>query len=171
MKTILKLTLVAAAMLLVCGTNEASAQKFGYIDIQELVFSMPEIESVRTNYEAVQKDLSEQHEAMVVEFNRKRDEYQRTQATLTDSMKRLREEELETTIQTITKFEQEIPTSLQEQQNKLLEPLFVKAQEAVDTVAAANGITAVFTAGALIYIDKATMIDVLPLAKTHLGIQ
>lgn len=171
MKTILKLTLAAAAMLLVGGTNNASAQKFGYIDVQELVFSMPEMETVRADFEAFQKDLEGQHESMVVEFNRKRDEFERTQATLTDGMRRLKEEELQTTIQNIQNFEQSIQGLVQEQQGKLFEPLFTKAQAAIDSVAASNGFTAVFAAGALVYIDKATMVDVLPLAKTHLGIQ
>ncbi len=171
MKTIFKLTLAAAVLLLFGGTNNASAQKFGYINIEELVFSMPEVETVRTNFEAIQKDFEGQYEAMVVEFNRKRDEFDRTQATLTDSLRKLKEEELQNTIQNIQKFEQEIPNSLQTEQNNLLKPLFEKAQEAIDSVAKANGLTAVFTAGALIYTDTATMVDVLPLAKTHLGIK
>lgn len=171
MKTILKLTLAAAALLLAGGMNNASAQKFGYINIEELVYSMPEMETVRTNFEAVQKDFEGQYESMVVEFNRQRDEFERTQATMTDSMRKLKQEALQTLIQNIQKFEQETPAALQEEQAKLLEPLFTKAQAAVDSVAASNGFTAVFAAAALIYVDKATMVDVLPLAKTHLGIQ
>jgi outer membrane protein len=170
MKTILKLTLAAAAMLLIGGTNNASAQKFGYIDVQELVFLMPEMETVRTNFDAVQVDLQGQHETMVVEFNKKQDEYQRTVSTMTDGTRKIKEDELQSLAQRIQTFEQSIQEDLAAQQNKLLEPLFTKAQEAIDSVAAANGFTAVFAAAALIYSDKATMVDIMPLVKTHLGI-
>lgn len=171
MKTILKLTLAAAALLMVSGMNNASAQKFGYIDVQELVFSMPDMEKVRADFEAFQKELEAQYDTMVVEFNKKREEYERTMSTMTEGTRKIKEEELQSIMQRIQAFEQSIQTDLQQTQNKLLEPLFAKAQAAVEAVAKAQGLAGVFAAAALVYTDKATMVDVLPLAKSHLGIQ
>ena len=172
MKTLLKLTLAAAALLIVSGTNQASAQKFGYVDIQELVFSMPEMADVQANYNALQEDLLAQRQAMLDEFNKKRDDYDRNAATLTDGVRQMREKDLTDLAQKLTTFEQEtIPGDLQKKQEELLSPLFNKATEAVNTVAKQNGLTAVFAAGAMVYIDEATMVNVLPLAKKHLGIQ
>lgn len=171
MKTVLKLALSMAALLLVSGMNPAAAQKFGYINIQELVFSMPEMTEVQTNFEALQKDLEAQYETMVVEYRKKADEFQRTSSTMTDGVRQMREQELTDMLQRIQAFEQTVQVDLEKKQNELLEPLFSKANDAVKTVAKANGLTAVLASGALAYVDEATMVDVLPLAKSHLGIQ
>lgn len=171
MKTVLKLALSMAALLLIGGMNPASAQKFGYIDIQELVYSMPDMESVRTNLEALQADLEGQYETMVVEFNKKNDDYKRNSSTMTEGVRQMREQELADMVQRIQNFEQTVQQDLQRKQQELFEPLFVKANDAVDTVAKSNGLTAVFAAGAMLYVDEATMVNVLPLAKKHLGIE
>ena len=92
MKTILKLTLVAT--LLVAGSS-AYAQKFGYIKMDDLISLMPENDSAMVKLQALQKELSEQLEAVQVEFNTKALDYQKNAATLSDAVKALRQKELD----------------------------------------------------------------------------
>ena len=64
MKTSQKLilALVAVAAFLFVGTGAANAQqKFGYINSQELLASMPEIDSVESKVQALGKDLESQY--------------------------------------------------------------------------------------------------------------
>lgn len=92
MKTILKLTLVAT--LLVAGSS-AYAQKFGYIKMDDLISLMPENDSAMVKLQALQKELSEQLEAVQVEFNTKALDYQKNAATLSDAVKEMRQKELD----------------------------------------------------------------------------
>ncbi|MCL2560790.1 MAG: OmpH family outer membrane protein [Rikenellaceae bacterium] len=170
-KTIVKLTLAVAALLFIGGVGTtASAQKFGYIDMQELVFSMPEVAEVEAKLMALARELETQGMTMMEEFERKRDEFNRTAETMSESVRRFREEELSNLIQRIENFQQTAQGDIQRQQSVLFEPLIEKAQVAVRNVAVEQGLTAVFAATALVYSDPATMVDVLPLARRRLGI-
>lgn len=171
MKTIFKLSLIAAVMLAISATGTVSAQKFGYVNIEELISVMPEMGDVRTKLTALQSDLEAQMKVMEDEFTKKRDEYERTLSTMTDSVKRLKEDELNSLIQRIQNFQQTAQSDMEKQYQELVEPLFEKAQVAINNVAVEQGLAGVFAAAALIYTDKNAMVDVLPLAKKRLGIQ
>lgn len=171
MKTIFKLALIAVAMLAISGTTNASAQKFGYVNIEELISVMPEMGEVRTKLEALQKDLEGQMTMLRDELSKKNDEYERTMSTMTESVKRLKEEELQRIYQQMQNFQQSAQSDLEQQYQALMEPIIEKAQVAVNNVASEQGLAGVFTAAALIYTDKNVMVDVLPLAKKRLGIE
>lgn len=171
MKTILKMTLIAAALLAVSATGTLSAQKFGYVNIEELISVMPEMNDVRTKLNALQTDLEAQMNLLRDELTKKSDEFERTMATMTDSVKKLKEEELQRIYQQMQTFQQSAQSDLEKQYQELMEPLFEKAQVAINNVAVEQGLAGVFAAGALIYTDKNVMVDVLPLAKKRLGIE
>lgn len=172
MKNILKLALAAAALLMVTGASSVSAQKFGYIDSGELIQSMPEITEIQANLEKLQNDLGEQYDAMVVEYNKKLEDFRKNNAAWTDSVRQLKEQELQEQMQRLQRFEESAGQDMQDQQRKLMQPVIEKAREAVQSVAKAQGLTAVFdlSMGAMIYYDEATMTNMLPLVKKHLGI-
>ena len=90
MKTLFKLTL-ALAVVAVCGST-ASAQKFGYINMAELVTLMPESDSASVKLQALQKELGDQLDAVQVEFNTKYQEYQKNQATYSEAVNQLKTE-------------------------------------------------------------------------------
>ena len=92
MKTLFKLTL-ALAVVAVCGST-ASAQKFGYINMAELVTLMPESDSASVKLQALQKELGDQLDAVQVEFNTKYQEYQKNQATSSEAVNQLKTKEL-----------------------------------------------------------------------------
>lgn len=171
MKTILKLTLAAVALLLVSGTNAASAQKFGHVDVQTLVFSMPEMEDVRTNLAALQTELESQLRVMEEEFNKKREDYEAGSEKMTPGVRKVKEDELNSIVQRITNFQQNAESDMQKKQQELIEPLVEKVQVAINNIASEQGLTAVFASAALVYTDKATMVDLMPLAKKRLGIE
>ena len=68
MKKVLKVVLSVA---LVMGATSIHAQKFGRINSQEIIMSMPETEEMRTNLEAFGKELEENIETINVDFNNK----------------------------------------------------------------------------------------------------
>ena len=64
-----KITL-ALVIAIVCSTLSVSAQKFGYINSQELLASMPEAKKADSALQQFAKSYQEQIESMVKEFQK-----------------------------------------------------------------------------------------------------
>ncbi len=170
MKKVFKIFMVVALTL--CST-QLFAQTQGRINMQELLVAMPEFSEMQVKLEAFRKDLSDNLETMQVEFNTKLDDYQKTATTLTDSMRGLKEKELQDLQSRMQQFEQSAMQELQAKQNELLQPVITKAQEAVKAVAKEAGYSVVYDLSTqlLAYYDEATVVDILPAVKTNLGIE
>lgn len=103
MKNFLKLTL---AVVLMMSASAASAQKFGRVDLAAIVPNMPEFKEAQTNLEAYGKDLQDQLEQILVEYNTLYAEYEKNAATLSDSVRQLKEREIMEIQQRYTDFQQ-----------------------------------------------------------------
>lgn len=171
MKRVVKLTLMAAFMM-IAGTSSSFAQKFGYLNSQELILMMPERDSVEIKLNALAKELGEQLELIQVEYNNKYAEYQKSASTLSEAVKNLKEQELASLGERFNQMQQSAQQEMALEQDKLTAPIVEKAQKAIEKVSKANGLTAVFdtSMGALAYFNESAMTDLLPLVKKELGI-
>ena len=135
MKKILKIVLTVA---FVAGSTSVFAQKLGRINMQELVFAMPETAEMQKNLEAYQKELQDQLETIGVEFNNKLNEYTKQvsdkNSTMSDSVRQLKEKELNDLKTRYDEFVQVSQQDMQKKQGELLDPIIVKAQDAVKEV-------------------------------------
>ena len=176
MKTTQKLilALVAVAAFLFVGTGAANAQqKFGFINSQELIASMPDTDSVQSKVSTLAKDLESQFNTMRTEFATKAEEYQKNSTTLSETVRKQKEKELNDLQLRIQEFNQSANQELQTKQQELMAPIFEKMQTAITNVAKEQNLTAVFdvAAGALLYQNESQMVNLLPLVKQSLGIQ
>lgn len=169
MKTAIKLTLT---LIFAVGATSLFAQKFGRINTQEVLAAMPEMKELQTNIEAYSKDLQDNMEAIVVEYNNKLQEFNKSFSTMSEAVRQLKEKELNELIQRRNEFEQAAQQDLQNKYNELLAPVIEKAKSAIDKVAGAGGYLAVFdvSTGSLAYFDEATLTDIAPAVKKSLGI-
>ena len=174
MKKILKLTLTV--MLVLCA-EAVFAQKFGRVDLAAVVTNMPEFAEAQTNLEAYGKDLQDQLEQIMVEFNTLYADYQKSAASLSDSVRQLKERELSELQQRYQDFQQLAQQDMQKKEAEIMNPIYEKANEAVKKVSAAGGYVAVFsTAGdqassaGLAYFDPTALVDITPAVKKELGI-
>ena len=175
MKKFLKLTLAVALMM--CATV-ASAQKFGRVDLAAIVPNMPEFKEAQTNLEAYGLDLQNQLEQIQVEFNQKYAEYEKNRATYTDTIRQMKESELQQLQQRFQEFQQIAQQDIQQKEAELMEPIYNKANEAVKAVAEAGGYMAIFstagdmaTSAGLAYFDPAALTDITAEVKKGLGIE
>lgn len=175
MKKILKLTLAVALMM--CATV-ASAQKFGRVDLAAIVPNMPEFKEAQTNLEAYGLDLQNQLEQIQVEFNQKYAEYEKNRATYTDTIRQMKESELQQLQQRFQEFQQIAQQDIQQKEAELMEPIYNKANEAVKAVAEAGGYMVIFstagdmaTSAGLAYFDPAALTDITAEVKKGLGIE
>ena len=89
----MKLSLAVVALL--AATTAGNAQpKFGYVNSQEIILSMPEIQDVQLSLEKLQKEVEEQLEIIMVEYNNKLVDYQKNQANYSDAIRQSKEQEL-----------------------------------------------------------------------------
>ncbi len=170
MKNILKLVFVVA-LVVVC-THKVSAQtpKFAYINMQELITSMPEHDSAMVKMQKFTKDLEKGLEEMSVERNKKYEDWANNNKNWTDLVRKSKEQELQSMNERIQMFQENAQQSMEEQNAKLLQPILDKANKAVEAVAKEQGITYVLSSQALVFksIDSK---DLLPAVKQNLGIK
>lgn len=169
MKNFTKLTLVAA---LVLCSSTLFAQKFGYINTQELIGTMPERDSIQIKLEVFSKELGTQLESIQVEFNNKLQSYQKESAGYSETVRQLKEKELEELQGRYREFQETAQQDLQKMQAQLMTPVVARAENAIKKVSKANAFTIVFdeAVGAMAYFDEAVLVNVLPLVKKELGI-
>lgn len=169
MKTIFR-SLVLVAILSI--SFSASAQKFGYLNTQELIASVPSVKEANANIETYRKQLQGKYENMIKSLQTKYQALEAKQKSGEISPVQLEAEAqtLKTEEQKIAEFEQSSQQKIAQKGETLLKPLRDKIQKAIDEVAAENGYDYIFDAsmGVILYADKVT--DVSALVKTKLGL-
>ena len=172
----MKKILAIAAMALL--TLAASAQKLGRVNFTELRVNFtelyqlaPEADAAREQINAMQNEAQETFSSMVEEYQTKANQYQQKSATWTAAIKDAKEKELVDIQNRIQEFQQTISQELQQKQAELMNPIMEKAQKAVQDLAKAQGIIAVFDTGSALYFDEAAVVDLTPAARKSLGIK
>lgn len=168
MKSLMRLTLLIA---LVFTANSIFAQtlKFGHVDSQELLKSMPERAAAEATLQQEAKKLQDMLEESRVEYNKKLEKYVQSKDSLPALVLQTKEAELQELQQRIQTFQGNAQKSLQEKESQLLQPIVEKAQKAIKEVGKENGLVYVFDVNSLLYVSEQS-VDVTPLVKTKLGI-
>ena len=148
----MKKIIVIAAMALL--TLTASAQKLGRVNFTELYQLAPEADAAREQINAMQNEAQETFSSMV-----------------TAAIKDAKEKELMDIQNRVQEFQQTISQELQQKQAELMNPIMEKAQKAVQDLAKAQGIVAVFDESSALYFDQSAVVDLTPAARKAMGIK
>lgn len=174
MKKFFRLTLV---VVLVMGASSAFGQRFGRVDLAAIITAMPEYQEAQTNLQAYATDLQDQLEQIQVEFNTKYMDYETNVANYTDAVRQLKETELQQLQQRYQEFQQIAQQDMQRKEMEVMEPIYTKADEAVQSIAQAGGYLVIFsTTGGqaasanLAYFDPEALTDVTPEVMALLNI-
>ena len=164
-----RIILIAAVALM---SLSASAQdfKWGYVDFNELVMLMPEMDSARATMEENQKTNEEILVAMYEEYQNKYQQYQQKSATWTPAIRESKEKEIMEIQSRLEQTQQSLQQEMQQLQQSLQAPIYEKAQTTVNDLAKANGVAFVFEKSSLIYLDPAQGIDLTVDARKALNI-
>ena len=169
----MKIILKSLMMVAVLGfTFSASAQKFGYINTQELISQVPSVKEANSNIETYRKQLQGKYENMIKSLQGKYATLEQKQQGGDISPKQLETEalQLKEEEKKIAEFEQSSQQKIVQKSETLLKPLRDQIQKAIDEVASENGFDFIFDAslGVILYADKTT--NVSDLVKTKLGL-
>ncbi len=166
----MKKIFVIAAVALISFAASAQNLKFGYVNYTELIQLMPEMDSVRVQIEAQEKETYETLGAMYEEYQSKAQQFQQKQATWTPAIRDSKMKELQEIEARFQENQQIFQQELQQMQQMLQAPVMEKAQATVTEIAKAKGLAFVFEQTQMLYIDPAQGMDLTPEARKALNI-
>ncbi|HEY5469700.1 MAG TPA: OmpH family outer membrane protein [Bacteroidales bacterium] len=156
------------------GQNSmAQSYKFGHVNSDELIQALPDFDSANVKLEKFRKELINYLELMSVELNNKNDAYNKESKTLTDLVKKTKEQELVDLNRKIQEFQTNAQQQLTDKQVEFFQPVYAKVDKAVKDVGKENGFLYIFdiAKGALLYFDETKSTNVMPLCRAKLGLK
>ena len=117
------------------ATGMAKAQKFGYVDFQDLMTQMPDYKKANSEMESFGKQLQDELKKMSAELEKKYDEYQKQEAKMAEAIKDLKQKELRDMQARIQEFQESAQENVRKKEQELLKPIVDKAKGAIAQVA------------------------------------
>lgn len=171
MRNLMKLS---ALLLLVVTAVTVKAQtlKFGHIDMQALIQVMPERATAETAYNNFQSELEDVLGDMQKELQAKMTEFESLGETASEIKRNAKITEIQDLQQRIQNYQITAQQQLNQKQSEVLQPVFDKAEKAIEDVAKEQGLLYVFDMSTKVVLYKSNQsVDILPLVKAKLGIQ
>lgn len=164
----MKKLLLALAIVLPLSVM-AQDVKVGYINAQAVMMLMPEISDVEKEMATFNEQNKKYLEEMQAEVQKKYEAYQNDQATLSDAMKKVREEEIYSMQERLQTTYQTLQQEAQTKQANLLKPIQDKLKNAIESVGQKNNFLFILDELEFLY-KSPKAVDVTPLVKKELGI-
>lgn len=169
-----KTVILALALIGMAISGELVAQeKYGHLNLGNLVAQMPETEAANEQIKKMQADLLAERDTMLAKFRDELNKFSR--AARAGNLSPVKQAEQEKALQEqnaeIEAFQQGIGQKLEAKRLELMEPILNKVEEAVQKVAKAKGYVMIFDTSifnALLFVDEGN--DVMELVKEALGI-
>ena len=165
----MKRTFLLLIAILLVGTTSVKAQKYGHLNGQEIMMQIPGIDSLQIKLDAFQKELQATGEAMLQEFQAKKDLFDKQADTMSASVRKVKENELLSLQNNILEFQESAQQDLENKQLELQQPFLDKLTKAIADVAKENGYTYIFDERMLLYSEGGDNVSVL--VKKKLGIK
>ena len=166
----MKKIILIAVMAVMSVAASAQNLKFGYVNFNEIVMLMPEMDAARATMEENQKTNEEILMSMYQEYQTKMQDYQAKAATWTTAIRESKEKELMDIESRLQQTQQSLQQEMQQLQSSLQAPIYEKAQTTVQEIAKAQGLAFVFEESSLLYIDPAQGVNLTTEARKALNI-
>lgn len=138
MKNIQKFVLAIFLFVLPLGAVQAQS-KVSHIEVQKLISEMPEVIAAQKELEKLEKTYQADLESTFKEFQTKAQSYAADAENQTEIINQKRQAELESMQQGLQQFRENAAQDIQKKQMDLMRPLYEKARQAIEAVAAAQG--------------------------------
>ena len=146
------------------------AQKFGVINTQALMETMPEMKTVQEQMEASAKKYQAEFDKLQEEFKKKYDEFQALEESTPQTIKDRRMQEMQELDAKIQQFRETALQDQQRQQQQLMAPIQEKVMKAIQSVGDEGGFTFIFENMMPVYTGK-DVTDITESVKTRLGVK
>lgn len=164
-QTITRVVLIIAAIGIFSFAN---AQKIAHLSLDSLISMMPETKVAKEAAQNYLKGIDAESISMQSELESKYKDYMEKQATMSDLVKKTKEDELNQLQRRIEDFKQQAQQDYQRKTAELTAPIMEKAKKGIEAVAKEGGYKYVFdtSAGSILYSEASE--DVLMAVKKKL---
>lgn len=138
-------------MLMLMAPLATFAQKFGKVNTQSIMQSLPEISKINGELEASAKQFENELKNMQEELQRQSEAYDKAKSTMNATAQQTKEQELQTLYQKIQQTYQDNQQELQKLQQEKMQPVITKVRNAITNVGKAGGYTYIFEEGVAVY--------------------
>lgn len=149
--------------------DKSTMLKIAHINTMEILNAMSEYTEAEASLRTYRVELENDLKAMYSEYQKKLKEFEASQNTMSDLMKRTKQNELVDFQNRIIQFQENVEKDYELKKTELLEPVMKKLQVAISDVTKENGYSFVFDINNIITTGD-NAIDATNLVKTKLGI-
>lgn len=166
----MRFLLVLATIVFAGGLSAQKAPKLGHINSAELLSLMPERKAAAEKMDSIAKQAEKHLQEMMVEYRAEQEKLSTNGPKMSELVRKDAEEKLNGLATRIQNFQQQAQESLQEDENKLIEPIVNKAKKAIEQVAKENGYTYILdtSGGAVLFWEESD--NILNMVKKKLGL-
>ena len=143
-------TLLLIAVFTIGFAGVTNAQKIAHVDYQRVIDNMPETRALTVTLEKLGKSYQSEIEGLKKKLEAKVQKYTAEQATQTETTNKERAQEVQLDKARFDQAQQAAYQEMQKRQAQDLEPIVLKAENAIKAIAATKGILYVFDAKSLI---------------------
>lgn len=159
---------ILLSCMVILGLTDAVAQKFGHLNAQEILLTLPERAEAQASIEAAAAEYEGEVTRMQSELESKYADYQTKAGTWPDAIRQQKEREIQQLDAGLQEFAMTIQNDLAQMEQQLLAPMVERVRKAIEDVGKEQGFTYIFdsSTGATLYNGGE---DVTSLVKTKLG--
>ncbi len=144
------------------------AQKIAHVNSAEIVQGMPEYTALQTEIQNLQKQFQDELQRKESDLKAKSEAYEKEAATLSETLKQYREQELQKAYQEYQQFGQTSEQELQKVYQQKMSEIQDKVMKAVQEVGAAGSYSYILDAASIPYIGAGAT-DITSQVKTKVG--
>ena len=156
-------------MLMLFAPLATFAQKFGHVDTQAIIQSLPEFSRANGEIEAVGKQYENELKASQEELQRLADDYEKKKSSMNATQQQEQEAKLQEMYTRIQQQAQQNQQEFQKAQQEKLQPIFTKVRQAIETVGKSGGYVYVMETGSVLYINDTLSKDLTSEVKAQLA--
>ncbi len=156
-------------MLMLFAPLATFAQKFGHVDTQAIIQSLPEFSRANGEIEAVGKQYENELKASQDELQRLAEDYDKKKSSMNATQQQEQEAKLQEMYNRIQQQAQQNQQEFQKAQQEKLQPIFTKVRQAIETVGKSGGYVYVMEAGSVLYINDTLSKDLTNEVKAQLA--
>ncbi|KAA2242979.1 OmpH family outer membrane protein [Chitinophaga agrisoli] len=164
------IVLLFFSLTVLTATRSHAQAKIAYINMQELILSMPEAKLAYDSLQRFEKSLNADGQTLLTELQKKMVEFNKNEPTMSASMKEIKHKELETAQVSLEQYRTHMEQQLSNREQVLTAPIIAKAKKAVADLVTEGGYACVLDNSKDIVV-AANCDDLLGAAKKKLGIK
>ena len=155
-------------MLMLFAPLATFAQKFGHVDTQSIIQSLPDFSRANGEIEAIGKQYENELKASQEELQRLAEDYDKKKSSMNATQQQEQETKLQEMYTRIQQQAQQNQQEFQKAQQEKLQPIFNKVRQAIETVGKSGGYVYIMETANVLYINDTISKDLTSEVKAQI---